>query len=49
MRNLYPLNFKGLVLEGKQKISLRNIVFDGPLKRNQVLVNYFILNLWKTS
>jgi S-(hydroxymethyl)glutathione dehydrogenase / alcohol dehydrogenase len=38
MKNIYPIYFKGLVLEGKKKINLRQIMFDGPLKQNQVLI-----------
>ena len=38
MKNIYPIDFKGLVLEGKKRINLRQIVFDGPLKKNQVLI-----------
>ena len=38
MKTIYPIKFKGLVLEGKKKINVREIFFDGPLKENQVLV-----------
>ena len=38
MKNIYPIKFKGLVLEGKKNINIREIIFDGPLKKNQVLV-----------
>lgn len=41
MKNIYPIDFKGLVLEGGKKINLRHIVFDGPLKKNQVLVKLY--------
>jgi len=41
MKYNYPLKFRGLVLEGKKKLNLRNIVFEGPLKQNQVLVKIF--------
>ena len=38
MRNVLPITFRALVLEGRKKINIRNIIYKGPLKKNQVLV-----------
>ena len=38
MRNVLPITFRALVLEGKKKINIRNVIYKGPLKKNQVLV-----------
>ena len=38
MGNVLPITFGALVLEGKKKINIRNVIYKGPLKKNQVLV-----------
>ena len=38
MRNVLPITFRALVLEGRKKINIRNVIYKGPLKKNQVLV-----------
>ena len=38
MGNVLPITFRALVLEGRKKLNIRNIIYKGPLKKNQVLV-----------
>ena len=42
MENVLPITFGALVLEGKKKINIRNVIYKGPLKKNQVLVRSYI-------
>ena len=35
---MQAINFKALVLEGKEKISLKDVTFKEKLKSNQVIV-----------